>query len=214
MTILLHGPSGCGKDTQVELLIKKYNFENIGTGEMFRKMFAQGDEDAIKAHEYWSKGKFVPNELTYKMFDKWVKKFDSNKNWAFVSVVRDPGQIVFFDNLLKENGRELDTFIHFTLSEDVAIERMSLRTICSKCETPYHEKYKKEQKEGVCDVCGGKLIKREDDQPEKIKSRLEEYKRTIQPILDEYRNRGLLMEIDANPGIEEIHKEIVDKLGL
>jgi adenylate kinase len=214
MVILLHGPSGCGKDTQVELLMKKYDFQNIGTGDMFRNMYKEGDEDAVEAHEYWSKGLFVPNELTYKMFDKWVKKYDPEKNWAFVSVVRDPGQIPYFDNLLKENNKELDAFIHFNLSEETAVERMSVRTICEDCGASYHPVYKKELKDGVCDLCGGKLIQREDDKPEKIKSRLEEYKRTIDPILDEYRKRGLLIEVDAAPSIQEIHEEIVKQLDL
>jgi adenylate kinase len=214
MTILFHGPSGCGKDTQVDLLVEKYNFENIGTGNMFREMYDKADIDGIKAYAYWSKGKFVPNDLVYKMFPNWLKSFDRNKNWAFVSVVRDPGQIPLFDNVLKTIGRELDYFVHFTLSEEAAIERMSLRWMCPNCDHTYHEKYKKESVKGFCDKCGTKLVQREDDKPGRIKSRLEEYNRTIKPILEEYNRRGKLIEIDANPSIDEIHKDIVTKLGL
>ena len=214
MTIMFHGPSGCGKDTQVDLLVEKYSFENIGTGNMFREMYNNGDIDGIKAYSYWSKGKFVPNDLVYKMFPNWLQKFDKEKHWAFVSVVRDPGQIPLFDRVLEEIDRELDYFVHFTLSEKAAIERMSLRWICPQCSNTYHEKYKKESVKGFCDKCGTKLIQREDDKPERIKMRLEEYNRTIKPILDEYRSRGKLIEIDANPPIDEIHKDIVAKLGL
>jgi adenylate kinase len=214
MTILFHGPSGCGKDTQVELLAQKYNFENIGTGEMFRKMYADGDLEAIKAHQYWSKGLFVPNDLAYSMLNRWVETFDKEKNWAFVSVVRDAGQIPMFDKLLQDHGRTLDKFVHFRLSEESAIERMSLRLICSNCGTTYHQKYKPEKVKGFCDKCGTMLSQREDDQPDKIKKRLEEYNRTITPILDEYKSRNILVEIDANPGIEEIHQNLVATLSL
>lgn len=215
-TILFHGPSGCGKDTQVELLVKKFNFENIGTGQMIRKLFEENDKDAIVAtKKYTSKGLFVPNSLIYKeMFPKWLKRFDKEKNWAFVSVVREVGQINLFDNLLKTQGRELDLFIHFVLSDEVAIERMSLRKFCPNCGATYHPKFKKEKKEGKCDLCGTALIQRDDDQPEKIISRLEEYNRTIRPILKVYEDRGMLVEVDAAPSIQEIHKEIVKILHL
>ncbi len=213
-TILFHGPSGSGKDTQVELLAQKYEFENIGTGEMFRKMYKQGDLDSIKAYQYWSKGKFVPNDITYKMLDKWVRKFDISKPWAFVSVVRDAGQIPLFDEMLKKNGRELNYFVHFLLSEEKAIERMSLRKICPYCDATYHIKYKAEKVEGYCDKCGTKLVQREDDQPYKIKLRLDEYNKTVEPIIEEFRKRKILIEIDATPSIEEIHTQLVAKLGL
>jgi adenylate kinase len=214
MTLLFHGPSGCGKDTQSELLVSRYGFESIGTGEMFRKMYANGDLDGIKAYQYWSKGLFVPNDLVYEMLEKWVDNYDVSKDWIFISVVRDVGQIPLFDQLLERKERVLDHFVHFTLSEEVAVERMSLRRVCMNCDATYHSKYKKEKVDGYCDKCGTMLSQREDDKPEKIIKRLAEYNRTIAPILEEYRNRGLLVEVDANPGIEEIHQNLVKVLNL
>ena len=213
-TYLFHGASGSGKDTQVDLLVKNYGFEKIGTGEMLRAMFDSNDPEGVSAHEYWGKGLFVPNDITYSMLTKWVQNYDPSKDWAFVSVVREVGQIPLFDNLLSKYNRVLDAFIHFTLSEEAAIERMSLRKICPICGTTYHEKYKPEKVMGMCDKCNVPLVRREDDQPEKIKVRLQEYNRTISPILDEYRKRGILVEIDATPSIDEIYKEIITKLNL
>lgn len=214
MTILFHGPSGSGKDTQVDFLVDKYGFEKIVTGEMFREMYSQGDEDGIKAHEYFSEGHFVPNDLTYKMFSKWLNKFDSQKDWALVSVVRDIGQVPLLDTLLREKDRDLDYFVHFVLSEEAAIERRSLRWTCPKCESTYHEKHKIEKIKGYCDKCGTKLSQRIDDTPEKSRALLNEYNRTIEPIVEEYRSRGILVEIDANPGIEEIHQDVIKSLNL
>ena len=213
-TVLFHGPSGSGKDTQVELLAQGYNFENIGTGEMFRQMYSQGDIDGIRAHEYWGKGKWVPDNLTYKMLKKWIKQFNNDKNWAFVSVVRSFGQIPLFEEVLTEVDRDLDAFVHFKLSEEVAIERLSLRWVCSNCGMTYHEKYKQEKVRGYCDKCGTKLEQREDDKPDRIKTRMKEYERTIQPIIDYYQEKGLLIEVDARPSIEEIHNDLVETLKL
>lgn len=213
-TLLFHGPSGCGKDTQVNLLVKEYDFLNIGTGEMLRTMYEEEDKRAVEAHKYWSEGKWVPNDLTYDMFADWLKRFDLTKNLAFVSTVRDVDQIPLFDKALEKNNRSLDKFIYFNLSEEKAIERLSVRTVCENCSEPYHPKFKKEKVEGICDKCGGKLVTREDDKPEKIRQRLAENERTVKPILDAYRKRGILLEIDASPSIEEIHKEIIEKLGL
>jgi adenylate kinase len=214
MTILFHGPSGSGKDTQVDLLVEKYDFEKIGTGEMFRTMYERGDVDAVEAHKYYSNGKFVPNDITYRMFPKWLERFDPKKNWGLVSVVRDVGQIPLLDNLLKEKGKNLDAFVHFVLDEQTAIERRSLRWTCSNCGSTYHEKYKPEKKKGFCDKCGQKLIQREDDSPEATRKLLKEYNKTIEPILKEYRDRGILIEIDASPSIEEIHQEVIKALDL
>lgn len=213
-TVLFHGPSGSGKDTQVELLKERYDFESIATGDMFRTMYKQADLEAIKAYNYWSKGQWVPNELVYSMLNKWVTQFDRTKSWAFVSVVREQGQIQMFDKILESVERKLDHFIYFTLPEEVAIERMSLRWICPNCDRTYHEKFKIEKVKGYCDKCGTKLVQRVDDQPEKIKIRLKEYNETIGPIVETYKNRGILIEIDASPSIEEIHTQLVQKLGL
>ena len=159
-TILFHGPSGSGKDTQVELLVEKFEIEKIGTGDMFRQMYSEGDIDAIKAYEYWHVGKFVPNDLTYKMFSKWLAKFNQEKDWILVSVVRDIGQVPLLDELLAQYGRKVDVFLHLKLSEEMAIERRTLRWTCPRCSATYHKKYKKEKVEGYCDKCGMKLIQR------------------------------------------------------
>ena len=213
-TILFHGPSGSGKDTQVELLVEKFEIEKIGTGDMFRQMYSEGDIDAIKAYEYWHVGKFVPNDLTYKMFSKWLAKFNQEKDWILVSVVRDIGQVPLLDELLAQYGRKVDVFLHLKLSEEMAIERRTLRWTCPRCSATYHKKYKKEKVEGYCDKCGMKLIQREDDTVERTKSLFYEYQRTITPILTEYSNRGIVKEVDASPSIEEIHQEIIRQLNL
>ncbi len=204
-TILVHGPSGSGKDTQVDLLVEKFGFEKIGTGEMFRALSKKRKDIAGLINS----GKFIPSELTYELLNEWMESYDEKKDWIFVSVVRTDDQIELFDNLLSKFDRELDYFIHFSLTPEKAIERMSSRKICSICGENYHEIHKPEKVQGVCDKDGGKLIKRDDDKPESIRKRLEEYDKSISPILGEYEKRGVLVDIDASPSIEEIHAEVL-----
>jgi adenylate kinase len=213
-TVLFHGTSGSGKDTQVQLLVDRYAFESISTGDMFRAMYQEGDDEAIEAHQYWSKGIWVPNELTHRIFKRWVDRSDSSKNWAFISVVRHLEQVEMFDELLNRYKRELDSFVYFSLSDDIAIERMVLRWVCNKCNAIYHEKYKPEIKKGYCDVCSSVLEKREDDTVDSIKQRISENKRTVEPIINAYKQRDIFIEIDASHSIEDVHKVVVDRLGL
>lgn len=213
-TVLFHGQAGSGKDTQVEKLLEKHSVERIATGEMFRKMAEEGDAFAIEMNEdKLAKGLWPTPEETYKLFESWIKRFDKDKDWILVSVVRYEEQIPFLDKVLEKESRKLDLVIHFTLSETEALRRLSGRKICPKCQGTFHPVFKKEKSEGLCDFCGTTLIIRNDDKPESIKQRFKNYQKTIQPWLDEYKKRGILVEIDASPSIEEIHKEVIKALG-
>jgi len=207
-TILVHGPSGSGKDTQVDLLVEKFGFEKIVTGDMLREAAKTDSELA----EQLNSGVFPSSKLTYELLSKWMEDYKTDKDWIFVSVVRKFDQIKFFDELLEKYNRKLDLFIHFSLSPEKAIERMSLRKVCSTCGENYHETHKPEKVKGVCDKDGGKLVRREDDKPESIQKRLEEYDKSISPILKEYEKRNVLVDIDASPSIEEIQKEVLKLL--
>jgi adenylate kinase len=204
-TVLVHGPSGSGKDTQVDFLVEKFGFEKIGTGEMFRALSKERKDIA----QLINSGNFISSDLTYELLNEWMGNHDQQKSWIFVSVVRTPDQIKLFDELLNKFGRKLDYFIHFSLTPEKAIERMSLRKVCSVCGENYHEKYKPEKIEGICDKDGEKLVRRDDDKPEAIQKRLDEYDKAIAPILEEYGKRDVLVDIDASPTIEEIHAEVL-----
>lgn len=215
LTVHFHGPSGSGKDTQVELLRQRYGFEQIGSGDMLRKMYASKDPDGIKAHEYTSAGKFVPDELMFKLYDKFLAQFDKSKHWALISLLRTRQQVEPLEKEIIKEGRKLDYFLHLNIDEQTAIERMTGRWICTTCGANYHEKFKPEAKKGYCDNDGTKLIKRTDDTSiEKLHSRLEAYHANIDPLLEEFAKRGNLIDIDGSGTIEEIHKEIVKRLGL
>src|SRR5688572_26969364 len=122
-TFLFHGQAGSGKDTQVEKLLGKYPFERIATGDMFRTMNSEGDPQAVTLYAKVQKGEWPTPEETYSLLIKWLKRFDNEKNWILVSAARYAEQIPFLDEDLEKYGRKLDKVIHFTLSEEKALER-------------------------------------------------------------------------------------------
>jgi len=211
-TILALGPSGSGKDTQIDLLAEKCGYEKIGTGEMFREEYEKGSDVGVKAYKYWGKGIWVPDDVVYELFAEYMKRFDAEKPWIFSQVVRTSDQVSLFDDLLGKYGRSLDKVIYFSLSDEDAIERMSLRRHCPVCGREYHLKYKKPENDEVCDDDGTKLIARVDDNPDAILSRLKEFQDKVLPIVKTYSNREILLEVDAAPSIENIHKSLMNSL--
>ncbi|MBN2100870.1 nucleoside monophosphate kinase [Candidatus Dojkabacteria bacterium] len=211
-TILFLGPSGSGKDTQIDLLAEKCGGKNIGTGDMFRTLYEEKVDGSVEAYEYVKKGIWVPDELVYRLFSEWLKRFDREENWYFSQVVRTPEQVPLFDGLMESVGRTLDSVVHFALSKEAAVERMSLRRVCPKCGRDFHLKFDKPKIDELCDDCGVKLETRDDDYPEAIMQRMEEYENKVKPVLDIYKKRGILIEIDASPSIQEIHKTLLERL--
>lgn len=209
-TMLFLGPSGSGKDTQAQLLADLCDFQVIGTGEMFRDKKILNSDIGQEAYGYWGKGVWVPDDIVYKLFVDWLKRYDNGKGWILSQVVRTVPQIPLLDNLLEQEfSRKIDRVIYFSLSAEAAIERMSLRRHCPKCGQEYHLKYKKPRNDEVCDNDGTKLIARDDDTEAAILSRLNEFETKVRPVLDVYRKRGILEEFDAAPSIDDIHKNLL-----
>ena len=209
-TIQVLGPSGSGKDTQIDKIVEACDYVKIGTGDMFREEYEKKSEVGIKAYEYWGEGKWVPNDIVYNVFSEWIQKFDEEKPWIFSQVVRDPGQIPLLDELLKKFDKTLELVIHLPLSEKAAIERMSLRRHCPKCGEEYHLKYVPPKDSEKCDNDGEKLAIREDDFPEAIRTRLNEYNEKVLPVVEEYKKRGILIDVDAAPPIEDVWKGVCE----
>jgi len=214
MNILFLGPSGSGKDTQIDLLKEVIPLEDISTGDMFRTMYKEGHPIAVEAKKYWSKGVWNPDEQVFDLLAIWLERYNPEKSWAFSAAVRRESQIPLFDEVLKIYNKTLDFVIHFSLSEEFAVQRLSLRWVCDGCGENYHEMYKVEKKQGVCDKCGSMLVQREDDKPEKIKIRLAEYNKSIDPIKKAYEKRGIWMDIDASSSIESIHEVVCKSLNI
>jgi adenylate kinase len=208
MKIIIMGPQGSGKGTQAEMIEKKYNIPHISTGDIFRQAFEEKIELGLKAQEYWGMGNLVPDDITTGIVKERLKKQDCRNGFILDGFPRTVVQAEALDKITR-----LDKVIELDITDSEAILRISGRRICTRCQAVYNVQFKQPLQENVCDKCKGHLIQRDDDKPEKIKKRLEIYHEQTKPILEHYRQKGILRTIDARKGIDEVFREIVENLG-
>lgn len=212
MVLLFIGPSGSGKDTQAELLVKDFGFERVSTGDLIREI-AKGDHKIHKLLNERMNDGFMNDNFVFGLTEIYLDAVDA-KNIILSGAVRKETQVALMDHALVQNNRSLDKVVYFDLSDEEAINRMSGRVKCSNCFTNYHLTNNPPKVEGVCDVCGGQLVRREDDNPESVKKRLEDFHKDNDEIVEAYEKRGILIKIDASQTIEVIYEELKNKLQL
>lgn len=213
MVLLFIGPSGSGKDTQAELLRDEYGFKIVSTGAVLRLAAMENSPEGNQITKDIEDGKFVADELMYRRLGNHLKDLDISK-LILTGAVRREHQVELLDELLTSLGTKLDKVVYIDLSDEAAVERLANRLYCPVDKTIYHLDSKPPKVAGRCDKCGGQLIKRSDDYPEAIKERLAEFHDSNREILAKYEQRGQLLRVDGAPGIEEVHRQVVDGLGL
>ena len=215
--IILIGPPGSGKGTQGELLQKKFNFAYIGSGELLRMRKKKRDFTGKKIAQYIDKGKKVPVPVIFKM---WMDKFELfKKNSKFKGVIIDGSprslqEAEMLDQALEwYNWSKNKKVLFIKISPKESIWRLTKRRVCKSCSRviPYIGEYRKLKK---CDYCGGELISREDDELKGIKERLNWFKTDVSPVINYYRKKGELIEINGQQTIEDVFKEILKMLRL
>lgn len=206
MKIILFGPQGSGKGTQAELLAKKFNIPAISPGAIYRQEIAKKTKLGKIIVEYLNKGKLAPSDLTNKIMEKCLKKMDCKKGFILDGYPRDLIQAQFLDKTTKIN-----LAIEIVLSNQECLKRVSDRQNCI-CGAVYHLKFNPPKKKGVCDKCGKKLFIREDEKPEAIKKRFQIYYQKTKPLLKKYQKRGILIKINGDQSIKEVHREIMEHL--
>lgn len=213
MILILMGPPGAGKGSQAELLTVKYNIPHISTGDIFRYNFKEQTPIGKIAKEYIDKGQFVPDKLTNDIVRERLLKKDVEAGFMLDGYPRNLNQAEALDKLLVRLGMEIDAVINIDAKDEVLIKRISGRRVCSSCGAVYHIDNKKTRHEGICDVCGSKVILRKDDEEETVKERLSIYHDQTKPLVEYYENKGLLKTVDGNISIEHTFNEIVKILG-
>ncbi|MBW2999181.1 adenylate kinase [Candidatus Woesearchaeota archaeon] len=206
MRLILLGPPGTGKGTQASRLIEKYGIPTISTGEIFRQAFKQGTELGKKAKEYTSKGLLVPDEIVLGIVEERLKQDDCKKGFIFDGFPRTIAQAEALDKIT-----EIDRVIDITSSEEIIIKRLSSRRQCRECSAIYGINIPSKQ-EGVCDKCGGELYQRDDDKEEAVKKRLDVYKKQTEPLIEYYRKKGKLVQVDGEQELQKIFDDIVKAL--
>lgn len=209
MNLILLGAPGAGKGTQAELLVKKLSIPAISTGNMLREAMANGSELGKKAKKYMDEGLLVPDELILGIVADRVAQPDCRNGFILDGVPRTLAQA----EALEAMGVRIDHVVSIEV-DDAAIEgRMTGRRVCAKCGASYHITANPPQKEGLCDLCGGELIRRKDDAPETVRKRLEVYHSTTEVLKDFYRKLGRLRLVNGSQSIEGANEDILKAIG-
>lgn len=213
MRIVLLGPPGAGKGTQAKKIAEKYCLPHISTGDIFRKNIKNKTILGIKAQEYIDKGQLVPDEITAAVVEQRINQKDCSNGFLLDGFPRTVNQAEALTHILNRMNKKLDYVIDIAMAEEVLIDRISGRRVCMSCGASYHVKYNPPSVEGLCDVCGSRLILRDDDKRETIVKRLEVYKNQTAPLIDYYKSLGLLYSVDGNQDIEQVFEDICLFLG-
>lgn len=211
MRIVLFGPPGSGKGTQASLLKEKCGLAHISTGDILREAVANKTEVGLKAKGYMDRGELVPDDVVIAIAVDKLKSL-GDQGFVFDGFPRTIAQAEAFDGALADLGKPLDAVVNLRVDEEELVRRLSGRRVCPSCGEPYHVDSKPPKVEGICDKCGATLLHRADDQPEAIRNRLEVYRRQTEPLLGYYEKQGILKNIDAQGGIDEILGRIVQAL--
>ncbi|UXR69245.1 adenylate kinase [Staphylococcus sp. IVB6246] len=212
MNIILMGLPGAGKGTQASEIVKKYPIPHISTGDMFRKAIKDETELGKEAKSYMDRGELVPDEVTVGIVKERISEDDAKKGFLLDGFPRTIEQAEALNSILEELGREIDAVVNIEVPEEELMNRLTGRRICETCGTTYHLVFNPPKVEGVCDLDGGKLYQREDDNPETVANRLNVNIKQSKPILDFYSKEGVLKNIDGSKQIDAVSEDVIQIL--
>ena len=213
MKIIMLGAPGAGKGTQALRIAEKYNLPHISTGDIFRSNIKNGTELGKKARSYMDQGLLVPDELTCDLVVDRITKDDCKNGYILDGFPRTIPQAEALTRALEQLGTKIDFAIDVDVPDENIVKRMSGRRACPSCGATYHIEFAKPAKEDICDVCGEKLIIREDDKPETVQKRLDVYHSQTQPLIDYYQKKGVLHTVDGTREMKEVFGAIEQILG-
>ncbi|HPZ23153.1 MAG: adenylate kinase [Bacillota bacterium] len=206
MRLVLLGPPGAGKGTQAELIARHFQIPHISTGDMLRAARQQGTPLGLEAAQYMEAGDLVPDSIVIGIVDERLAQSDCQRGFLLDGYPRTVDQAVALEHA------ELTAVISLEVPEEELIRRLSARRICRQCEKAWHLVFNPPPQEGTCQ-CGGQLYQRSDDSEETVRARLEVYAAQTSPLKEWYAQRGLLLSIDGNQGIDKVFADILVALG-
>lgn len=210
MRVVLLGPPGAGKGTQAHLLADRYNLTLIATGDIFRSHVQHDTELGREARDYMDDGEFIPDDVVVRMV---MESLDEARNGFILDgFPRTQAQAEALEEGLASSGRRLSACLVFELDDELAVKRLAGRRTCRRCQRSYNVEFNAPRLEGVCDVCGGMLVGRTDDDERTVRHRLDLYHQVSQALNDFYASRGLVRVVEAEGTQDQVTERAVAAL--
>jgi len=210
--LVLVGPPGAGKGTQAQFIAGHYGVPKVSTGDIFRAHVSQGTELGVAAKKYMDAGDLVPDEVTIEMVRDRISAPDTANGFLLDGFPRNVTQADRLNEILGQLGRKLDVVLELVVDTDEVVRRLSGRRTCRGCNHVWHLDFDPPAAETACDICGGELYQRDDDQESTIRHRLDVYAEQTEPLIAFYGSRGILVGIDATGPVDDVTERAVDAL--
>lgn len=210
LKLIIFGPPSAGKGTQAQRLSKKYGIPQVSTGDLLREAVAKQTPLGVKIKSYLDTGKLGPDDLIVQLIKDRVSQPDSANGYLLDGFPRTIGQSTELDKMT-----EIDLVLNIAVDLEMLVERAVGRRICTKCAAVYHVKFNQPKADGVCDNCGTILIQRDDDKEATVRNRLNVYKDQTAPLIEHFKTKGNLVDIDGSKGIEDVFRQMtaaIDRL--
>lgn len=211
--IILLGPPGAGKGTQAKSISSKYGIPHISTGDIFRKHISLKTPLGMKAKMFIDKGQLVPDELTIELVQDRLKQDDCSNGFLLDGFPRTVKQAEALDIFLSKADSKIDKALLIEVPKGFIIDRMTGRRVCLTCGASYHIKYNPPKIVERCDICGGDIIQRKDDEVNTVSERLDVYDKQTQPLINYYKDKNVLAAVDGTKPINDVFKSISGILG-
>ena len=213
MKIIMLGAPGAGKGTQAKRIAEKYSITHISTGDIFRANIKNGTDLGKKAKEYMDQGLLVPDELTCDLVMDRIQQDDCRNGFVLDGFPRTIPQAEALDGALNKIGQKMDFAVDVDVPDENIVNRMGGRRACLSCGATYHVEFNPTKADGICDACGAQTVLRDDDKPETVQKRLTVYHDQTQPLIDYYKNQGILKSVDGTQPMDSVFDAIVGILG-
>ncbi len=206
--IVLLGAPGAGKGTQAEGLSATFSIPHVASGDIFREALEEGTEVGLLAKSYIEKGDLVPDKVTIAMVQKRVAASDCERGAILDGFPRTIEQAEALENALAEDGKSVCVVLYIKVSTETLMARLGGRWICRNCGAVYHSLFDPPKEAGKCDKCGGELYQRSDDTPGVQRKRIDVYLAQTAPLIEHYRSKGLLMDVEGDKSVEEVQHDM------
>lgn len=209
MRVIFLGPPGVGKGTQADFIAKKFGIQKLSTGDLLRESVDRRTTLGNEAKLFMERGELVPDNVVIGLVEEKLGSPECRNGFLLDGFPRTVAQADKLSSFLEGNGEAIDRVVYFSLPQADIIERISGRRSCPKCKAVYHLKSIPPKKEGVCNECEMPLMQRNDDKPETIQSRLVVYQKQTEPLIQYYKDRGILSELDGSGVVSAVQERLV-----